>query len=64
MANLNLPTERVMADRCQATRLMAAARRHWPTRLGQQGECLHQNLEEESQGLESSQDPVIKESIV
>ena len=26
--------------------------------------CLHQNLEEESQGLESSQDRVIKESIV
>ena len=26
--------------------------------------CLHQNLEEESQGLESSQDHVIKESIV
>ena len=25
--------------------------------------CLHQNLEEESQGLESSQDNVIKESI-
>ena len=25
--------------------------------------CLHQNLEEESQGLESSQDHVIKESI-
>ena len=25
--------------------------------------CLHQNLEEESQGLESSQDYVIKESI-
>ena len=25
--------------------------------------CLHQNLEEESQGLENSQDHVIKESI-
>ena len=27
------------------------------------GGCLHENLEEESQGLESSQDHVIKESI-
>ena len=27
------------------------------------GICLHQNLEEESQGLESSQDRVVKESI-
>ena len=27
------------------------------------GMCLHQNLEEESQGLESSQDHVVKESI-
>ena len=26
--------------------------------------CLHQNLEEETQGLESSQDHVIKKSIV